>query len=102
MGLGREGVQGLGVTGLPAAHERLLPWSSGPLTGIGVGVLSPLDGNRPSLSDMQSPWQSTGGHHPRGWERQPCLPPEEKPHLRVSRCYFNRLCLSQNIRWHHP
>lgn len=48
---------GLGSEG---SHERLLRWSSRPLMGIGVGMLSSLKGIHPALLVVLSPQQSTG------------------------------------------
>lgn len=49
---------GLGSEG---SHEGLLPWSSKPLMGIGVEMLSSLEGSHPALLNMLSPQQNTGG-----------------------------------------
>lgn len=49
---------GLGSKG---SHEGLLPWSSRPLMGIGVGMLSSLEESHPALLNVLSPQQNTGG-----------------------------------------
>ena len=83
---------GLGSEG---SHEGLLTWSSRPLMGIGVGMLSLLKGSHPALLDALSLQQSTGGCLLQGGGHQACLPPDAELHSGASQCDFT-LCLLQN------
>ena len=94
---------GLGSEG---SHEGLLTWSSRPLMGIGVGMLSSLKGSHPALLDALSPQQSIGGCLLQGGGA-PGVPPSrcravfrgqsvQFHPLSAAECYHNPLPMS---RW---